>query len=75
MYSNCFNRPTETLQSNLRNNNLLAKKILSKTNLATKYYNKVLKFINSSDLFKQKAHEYEQEIVKWRIDWIKTSLA
>ena len=69
--SNCFNRPNDILQSNLRNNKLLAKKILSAANLAPKYYNKVLEFINSSDLFKQKVHEYEQEIVKWQINWMK----
>ena len=69
--SNCFNRPNDILQSNLRNNKLLAKKILSAANLAPGYYNKVLEFINSSDLFKQKVYEYEQEIVKWQIDWMK----
>ena len=69
--SNCFNRPNNILQSNLRNNKLLAKKILSAANLAPGYYNKVLEFINSSDLFKQKVYEYEQEIVKWQIDWMK----
>ena len=69
--SNCFNRPNDILQSNLRNNKLLAKKILSAANLAPGYYNKVLDFINSSDLFKQKVYEYEQEIVKWQIDWMK----
>ena len=69
-YSNCFRRPNETLQSNLRNNKLLAKKILNEANLAPEYYNRVLEFINSSDLFKQKVHEYEQTIVKWQIEWI-----
>ena len=68
--SACFRRPNEILQSNLRNNKLLAKKILSEANLAPEYYNRVLDFINSSDLFKQKVHEYEQTIVKWQIEWI-----
>lgn len=70
-YSDCFKRPNKILQSNLRNNKLLAKMILNKANLAPKYYNRVLNFINSSDLFKQKVHDYEQTIVKWQIQWIK----
>ena len=66
----CFSRPNETLQSNLRNNKLLAKMILYKANLAQEYYKKVLDFINNSDLFKEKVHEYEQTIVKWQIEFI-----
>lgn len=69
--SSCFRRPNEILQSNLRNNKLLAKKILREANLAPEYYNQVLCFINSSDLFKEKVHEYEQTIVKWQINFIK----
>lgn len=69
--SSCFRRPNEILQSNLRNNKLLAKMILRKAHLAPEYYKKVLEFINSSDLFKQKVHEYELTIVKWQIDFIK----
>lgn len=69
--SACFRRPNEILQSNLRNNKLLAKMILREANLAPEYYNRVLDFINSSDLFKQKVHEYEQTIVKWQIEWIR----
>lgn len=69
-YLDCFWRPNEILQSNLRNNKLLAKKILHEANLAPEYYNRVLDFINSSDLFKQKVHEYEQTIVKWQIQCI-----
>lgn len=68
--SSCFRKSNENLQSNLRNNKLLAKMILRKANLASKYYNKVLDFINSSNLFKEKVHEYEQTIVKWQIQWI-----
>ena len=44
--------------------------IQRKANLSDKYYVKVLKFINSSELFKQKVHEYEQTIVKWQINFI-----
>lgn len=69
--SSCFRRPNEILQSNLRNNKLLAKMILREANLAPEYYNQVLNFISSSDLFKQKVHEYEQTIVKWQINFIK----
>ena len=69
--SSCFNRPNEILQSNLRNNKLLAKMVQRQANLPNEYYNKVLLFINSSDLFKQKVHEYEQTIVKWQINFIK----
>lgn len=69
--SACFRRPNEILQSNLRNNKLLSKMILREANLAPEYYNRVLDFINSSDLFKQKVHEYEQTIVKWQINFIK----
>lgn len=69
-YSNCFKRPNKILQSNLRNNKLLAKMILDEANLAPEYYSRILDFINSSDLFKQKVHDYEQIIVKWQIQWI-----
>ena len=57
--STCFKRPNENLPSNLRNNEFLAKKIQQKASLPDDYYNHVLAFINSSELFKQKVHEYE----------------
>ena len=69
--SECFKKPNETIQSNLRNNELLAKMIQKSANLPDKYYSQVLNYINSSDLFKQKVHEYEQEIVKWQINFMK----
>ena len=69
--SACYSRPNEILQSNLRNNKILAKMILREANLAPEYYSQVLNFISSSDLFKQKVHEYEQTIVKWQINFIK----
>lgn len=69
--SSCFRRPNEILQSNLRNNKLLAKMIQHEANLPNEYYNQILNFINSSHLFKQKVYEYEQTIVKWQINFIK----
>ena len=68
--SSCFERPNENLQSNLRDNSFLAKRIQQKASLPDNYYNKVLAFIASSELFKQKLHEYEQRIVKWQIQFI-----
>lgn len=69
----CFKRPNEILQSNLRNNKILAKMIQREANLPNEYYNQVLNFINSSDLFKQKVYELEQTIVKWQINFIKNN--
>lgn len=34
-------------------------------------YKKVLKFIKTSDFFNKKRHDYEQEIVKWQINYMK----
>ena len=34
--------------------------------------NKVLQFVKTSKFFKEKRHEYEQEIVKWQIDWMRS---
>lgn len=45
--------------------------ILREANFPNEYYNQVLSFISSSDLFKQKVHDYEQTIVKWQINFIK----
>ena len=69
--SSCYRRSNETLQSNLRNNKLLAKMILRDANLPNEYYERTLEFISSSDLFKEKVHEYEQTIVEWQINFIK----
>lgn len=69
--SGCFKKSNETLQSNLRNNILLAKMIQHEANLPNEYYSKVLAFIKSSDIFKQKVYQYEQTIIKWQINFIK----
>lgn len=71
----CFGRPKEVgygyLPCHLRDSKWLAKLLLKETNLPNQYYKNVLYFVQTSELFGNKRHEYELEIVRWQIDFIK----
>lgn len=71
----CFNRPKEVgygyLPCHLRDNRWLAKLLLKEANLPNECYKYVLNFVETSELFQNKRHEYELEIVRWQIDFIK----
>ncbi|MBE7074587.1 MAG: hypothetical protein E7376_01220 [Clostridiales bacterium] len=50
--------------SKLLHNELLEKNIYIEKNV-------ILKYMNNSETFAEKRHEYELEIVKWQINWMK----
>ncbi len=72
--SSCFSKSKKVgygyLPCHLRDNKWLAKLLLKEANLPNEYYKNVLYFVETSELFQQKRHEYELEIVKWQIDFI-----
>lgn len=74
--SNCFKRSSElymcNLPCNLRNNKWLAKMLIKEKKLEHLNYYDVLDFVRNSKLFKEARHNYELEIVKWQIDWIRS---
>lgn len=73
-YSSCFKKPTELSMANLpchlRDDAWLAKMFKKQQSLFYMSNSKVLSFVKTSSLFKEKRHEYELEIVKWQINWI-----
>ncbi len=73
--SSCFSKSKEVgycyLPCHLRDNKWLAKLLLKEANLPNEYYKDVLNFVQTSELFQNKRHEYELEIVRWQIDFIK----
>jgi len=76
-YSDCFKRSNEFekvyLPCNLRNDWWLAK-MLERTQpelLFSVKSSEILNYVKTSEFFKQKRHEYELEIVKWQINFIK----
>lgn len=75
-YSHCFRKPKDLSMSNLpchlRDDLWLAKTLKKDQKLFYMSTNKVLQFVKTSPFFKEKRHEYEQEIVKWQIDWMKS---
>lgn len=73
--SSCFSKSKKVeygyLPCHLRDNKWLAKLLLKEVNLPSEYYKNVLNFVGNSELFQNKRHEYELEIVRWQIDFIK----
>lgn len=73
-YSYCFRRPKDleigNLPCHLRDDLWLAKMIKKDQKLFYISTNKILQFVKTSPFFQEKRHEYEQEIVKWQIDWM-----
>lgn len=74
-YSNCFSKPKnlnmENLPCHLRDDLWLAKMLKQNQKLFYISTNRVLQFVKTSSFFQEKRHEYEQEIVKWQIDWMR----
>ena len=74
-WSNCFERSTKLYMSNLpcnlRNPEWLAHMLIKQANLNRINYYDVLDFVNNSKVFEELRHNYELEIVKWQIEWIK----
>ncbi|MDY5875601.1 MAG: hypothetical protein SPJ74_05980 [Bacilli bacterium] len=75
-YSHCFRQPQDLSMANLpchlRDDLWLAKMLKQNQKLFYMSTNKVLQFVKTSKFFKEKRHEYEQEIVKWQIDWMRS---
>lgn len=73
--SNCFQRPRElhmcNLESNLRNDKWLAQMIKKQCNLNNVNYYDILDFVKNSPIFQELRHNYELEVVRWQIEWIK----
>lgn len=74
-YSGCFRRSKELYMSNLpcnlRDDKWLAAMLIREKNLEHLNYYDVLDFVRNSEVFKDARHNYELEIVKWQIDWIR----
>lgn len=70
----CFKRPSElgmvNLPCHLRDDLWLAKMLKKDQNLYYISLDKILKFVKNSPFFEEKRHEYEQEIVRWQINFI-----
>lgn len=75
-YSHCFRQPQDLSMANLpchlRDDLWLTKMLKQNQKLFYMSTNKVLQFVKTSKFFKEKRHEYEQEIVKWQIDWMRS---
>lgn len=74
-WNTCFDRPTEYIMKNLpchlRDNEWLAKMLQIECNLSYISYQRILDFVNNSELFNELRHNYELEIVRWQIVWMK----
>lgn len=76
-YSTCFKRPNdlsmEFLPCHLRDELWLAKmlKINQNEKLFPFSIREILEYVKTSEFFKQKRHEYELEIVKWQMKFIR----
>ena len=74
--SHCFNRPTDlsisNLPCNLRDDLWLARMLKKDRKLFYMSTNRILKFVKNSPFFQEKRHEYELEIVRWQIDWMRS---
>lgn len=74
-YSNCFDRSKDLYMSylpcNLRDNKWLAKMFQENQNLYSINYYDILDFVSNSKYFNEARHNYELEIVKWQINFIR----
>lgn len=75
-YSTCFRKPEDLSMGNLpchlRDDLWLAKMLKQNQKLFYMSTSRVLQFVKTSPFFQEKRHEYEQEIVKWQIDWMRS---
>lgn len=73
--SNCFERSKNLYMSylpcNLRDSKWLAKMLQENQNLYRINYYDILDFVRNSKYFNEARHNYELEIVKWQIDFIR----
>ncbi len=73
-YSNCFARPDgltyDNLPCHLRDDRWLAQFFKQEKKLFFISHRRILDFVKNSPVFREKRHEYEQEIVKWQIKFI-----
>ena len=72
----CFYQPKDlemiNLPCHLRDDLWLAKMLKQNQELFYMSTNRILQFVKTSSFFQEKRHEYEQEIVKWQIDWMRS---
>lgn len=75
-YSSCFSRPNELNKNNLpchlRDYVWLSKMMYADQKLYFTTVELVLNYIKLSPYFDKKRHEYELEIVRWQIDWMRS---
>lgn len=73
--SNCFRKPKEVYMGNLpchlRDNEWLAEMLRKDQELGMISSKYVLNYIENSEHFKEARHNYELEIVKWQINWMR----
>lgn len=74
-YSNCFWNPRDLSMNNLpchlRDDMWLARMLNKYQSLYNISFSKILNYVKTSEFFEQKRHEYELEIVKWQINWMR----
>ena len=74
-YSDCFRKPRDLSMNNLpchlRDDMWLARMLNKYQSLSNISFNKILNYVRTSHFFEQKRHEYELEIVKWQINWMR----
>jgi len=74
-YNNCFKKSKAirmgNLPCNLRDDEWLAMMLRDNQKLYFLSVNRIYKYITTSKFFEEKRHEYELEIVKWQINWMK----
>lgn len=72
--ANCFKKSKElnilNLPCNLRDDLWITKMFKRNNKVSNIDTNTILKFVKTSNFFREKRHQYEQEIVKWQINWM-----
>ena len=74
-YSECFEQSQDLnmkyLPCHLRDDLWVSRMLKQNQKLFFLSTDRVLKYVKTSQFFQEKRHNYEQEIVKWQIDWMK----
>ena len=74
-YNNCFKKSKtihmKNLPCNLRDYEWLAMMLRDNQKLYFLSVNRIYQYVATSKFFEEKRHEYELEIVKWQINWMK----
>lgn len=75
-YNNCYKKSKDgemrNLPCHLRDDEWLAMMLREEQKLNFLSVSRIYEYIQTSKYFEEKRHEYELEIVKWQINWMKT---